>query len=165
MEQCTDSNLMKPTVYISKRAYATIKAELEEFPNKETGGVFIGYHKNNEWYIVESTFSGPYAIHKSASFENDYDYTKYEIRKIKNLYTSDLSIIGFWHSHINPSDFSYADDETNANFSALNKFGSISAIYDVTTNHFRFFEVTLPLSYSEVGYQIYNKSEHSYRKE
>ncbi len=156
---------MKPLVNISSRAYAVLLSEVSRLTNKETGGVFIGYRDKDEWYIVETTFSGPDAEHKSAFFQYDYKYTEYEIDRLKDIYNTDLYILGLWHSHVTSSDFSFADDKTNEAFARLNEFGAISAIFDVCEEKLRFFEVNLPLSYSEVAYCICSENKDFYRKE
>ncbi|MBQ2758370.1 MAG: Mov34/MPN/PAD-1 family protein [Clostridia bacterium] len=141
----------------SPRALACIKTELKLHTQNESGGVFLGYRKNNIWHIKEVVFSGPDAIHKSAEFVYDRKYTEYQSNMLSDTYKKPLYVLGLWHSHITSSTFSYSDEETNSKFAKLNRFGAISCLIDTQKKSICVYHITPQGNYSKV-YLIIRKS-------
>jgi len=85
-----------------------LRSELAQFNNLETGGVLLGYIKDNIIYIEKASGSGPNAIHEPYFFKADSDFVDMFIDiEIANSYEK-LRYIGEWHSHLQfkakPSD-------------------------------------------------------------
>ena len=83
----------------SNRAFTAVLAETTEKIKTETGGLYLGVFENDTWYIVEAIDPGPNSVFEIAYFEYDQPYTQHLIRKIANLYDSELQLIGLWHRH------------------------------------------------------------------
>ena len=111
-------------LYITERVIAVIRAELSVFNDVETGGVFLGFaDSDSNAFIVESTFSGPLSVHKRQHWEADDQYISYEINRLSMLYKQ-LTVVGYWHSHIFGGDFSVEDEIINKEYALLNPFGA-----------------------------------------
>ena len=83
-------------IYIYQRVINVIQAELSVCKGIETGGVFLGYEApDKNVFIVDSTFSGPGAIHAHQYFETDEQYVNYQINMLSRLYRRQLSVVGF----------------------------------------------------------------------
>ncbi len=136
-------------IIFSERAFKCLKYELLSFPSKETGGIFLGIHKDSIWSILETVFPGPNAQHKSASFQCDYEYINYQVNKLANIYDQELRILGLWHSHITSSPFSMQDIETNCSFATLNDFGAISMLIDSEKKDYTLYIITQSGEYNK----------------
>lgn len=149
---------MLKRVVFSERAFVSILVETQENIQTETGGVFLGFREDNEWYVIESIDPGPNSIFKANYFEYDQDYVNHLINKISRLYDTQLDLIGLWHRHPGSFDsFSRTDDETNTKYAELNNKGAISALVNIDPK-FRLtvYSVTLPLEYKEIEYIVGN---------
>jgi proteasome lid subunit RPN8/RPN11 len=121
-------------VYISSKVIGIINAETSCYNKKETGGILLGYESGTDYYIIDSTFSGPKAVHGSAHFEMDDEYANYEINMLSALYDRPTCVIGYWHSHVHRSPFSLQDEVTNVSFAHLNKNGAICVLMQCEDN-------------------------------
>jgi len=141
-------------VVMSKRAYTAMCVELEAFTQTETGGVFLGYYEDEVWYVAETIFPGPAAVHKSAEYAYDFEYVNYQANCLSKLYERELFVIGLWHSHITSAPFSLEDERTNLKFAQLNEFGAISCLVDVQENICRMFSISGEGACVEVSFQV-----------
>lgn len=143
-------------VIFSTRAYASVMAETTEKIKTETGGLFLGAYADDTWYIVEAIDPGPKAVFEVAYFEYDQAYTQHLIRKIANLYETELHLIGLWHRHPGSFDiFSSTDDGTNAKYAQLNSPGAISALVNIDPNfRITMYHVNRPCKYTKIDYEV-----------
>ena len=142
-------------IYINKRVIIVIQAELSVCNGVETGGVFLGYEApDKNVFIVDSTFSGPGAVHEHQYFETDEQYVDYQINMLSRLYKRQLSVVGYWHSHVVFSPFSEKDDATNLSYAELNSFGAYCGIVQCERdNELQLFHIahsTAPCEYALV---------------
>lgn len=147
---------MPKCIVFSERAFTSILVETQEKIRTETGGVFLGYRKDDVWYVIESIDPGPNSVFQPAYFEYDQDYINHLINKISRLYSPQLDLIGLWHRHPGSFDsFSGTDDGTNTKYAELNEQGAISALVNIDPN-FRLtvYSVTLPLKYEKIKYVV-----------
>lgn len=126
----------------SKRAYTAMCVESEDFRDTETGGIFLGYYEDEVWYIAETIFPGPSAVHKSAEYAHDFEYVNYQANCLSKLYDRELFVIGLWHSHITSAPFSSEDEKTNLKFARLNGFGALSCLVDMQKKTCRMYSVS-----------------------
>ena len=147
---------MPKSVVFSNRAYTSILVETIEKISTETGGVFLGYRKDDIWYVIESIDPGPNSIFKPNYFEYDQDYVNHLINKISRLYDVQLDLIGLWHRHPGSFDsFSGTDDVTNKKYAELHELGAISVLVNIDPR-FRMtvYSVTSPLKYDKIDFII-----------
>ncbi len=147
---------MLERVVFSERAIIALLAETQEHLETETGGVFLGYRRDNIWYVVETIDPGPNSIFQPAYFEYDDVYLNHLMNKIARLYKKPLDIVGLWHRHPGSFDqFSNTDDGTNLKYAKRNKEGSISALVNIDPNfRLTIYHVTEPLNYRKVDYTV-----------
>ena len=140
----------------SNRAYTAVLAETTEKIKTETGGLYLGVFENDTWYIVEAIDPGPNSVFEVAYFEYDQPYTQHLIRKIANLYESEMCLIGLWHRHPGSFDvFSSTDDETNSKYAKLNKTGAISALVNIDPDfRITMYHVERPCKYTKIPYEV-----------
>ena len=146
-------------VVFSDRAYIAIMAETTEKIKTETGGLFLGTFINDTWYVIEAIDPGINSVFEVAYFEYDQVYTQHLIRKIANLYESELSLIGLWHRHPGSFDiFSSTDDTTNIKYARLNEQGAISALVNIDPD-FRLtvYSVDKRCKYTRIKYEVGDK--------
>jgi len=143
-------------VIFSNRAYASVLAETTEKIKTETGGLFLGAYNDDAWYVVEAIDPGPKSVFEVAYFEYDQAYTQHLIRKIANLYATELHLIGLWHRHPGSFDiFSSTDDGTNTKYAKLNDQGAISALVNIDPNfRITMYHVSRPCKYSKIKYEV-----------
>lgn len=90
------------TVQVSKDAMASIEGYVEASPDRETGGILIGYRSGSVVVVLRATGPGPRALRSAARFERDAEFCQNEL---------DLAIqaderacyVGEWHSHLEVS--------------------------------------------------------------
>lgn len=143
-------------VIFSNRAYAALLTEVYEKISTETGGVFLGYVEDENWYIVETMDPGPNSIFQVAYFEYDQKYVTHLINKTARLYKKKLALIGLWHRHPGSFDiFSGTDDGTNAEYASMRPEGAISCLVNIDPL-FRLtvYHVTYPHRYSKIQYEV-----------
>lgn len=92
--------LEEKKIFITKETYDFIKQESADSKDIETGGVLIGYRRNDGVYLVlRATKPGPKAKRTQTGFEKDEEYCQeavlaaYNERGDKGLY------LGEWHYH------------------------------------------------------------------
>lgn len=143
-------------VVFSNRAYASVLSETTEKIQTETGGLFLGTVIDDVWYIIESIDPGPNSVFEIAYFEYDQAYTQHLIRKIANLYSSKLDLIGLWHRHPGSFDvFSSTDDGTNTKYASMRDAGAISALVNIDPNfRITMYHVSQPCKYSKIKYIV-----------
>lgn len=102
-------------VYFTTRAFTQLVCEIEDHPNLETGGIFIGRRINNTFYVFETIDPGLQVIREPGMFEIvSNEYSERLAYVISNLYEGDTSVIGFFHKHPPTLDrFSGGDRESN----------------------------------------------------
>lgn len=143
-------------VIFSNRAFTGIMAETTEKVTTETGGLFLGAVKGNQWYVVEAIDPGPRSIFRVAYFEYDRAYTQHLINKVPNLYENRLELIGLWHRHPGSLDtFSSTDDGTNCKYAYMRPEGAISALVNIDpVFRLTVYHVGQPCSYAVVPYEV-----------
>lgn len=143
-------------VVFSNRAYASVLSETTEKIQTETGGLFLGTVIDDVWYIIESIDPGPNSVFEVAYFEYDQAYTQHLIRKIANLYSCKLDLIGLWHRHPGSFDiFSSTDDGTNSKYASMRDSGAISALVNIDPNfRITMYHVEQPCRYSKIKYTV-----------
>lgn len=147
---------MPKTVVFSSRAFTSILVETQEKIKTETGGVFLGYRKDDVWFVIESIDPGPKSIFRPTYFEYDQQYINHLINKISRLYKEQLDLIGLWHRHPGSFDkFSSTDDGTNTSYAQMSEMGAISALVNIDPQ-FRLtvYSVSLPLKYEKIPYVV-----------
>ena len=147
---------MPKCVVFSERAFTSILVETQEKIQTETGGVFLGYRKDDVWYVIESIDPGPNSVFQPAYFEYDQEYINHLINKVSRLYSPQLDLIGLWHRHPGSFDsFSGTDDGTNTKYAELNEQGALSALVNIDPK-FRLtvYSVSLPLKYKKIEYVV-----------
>lgn len=151
-----------PAVTFSSRAYASLLSEVLDEIATETGGVFLGYREGDTWHIVESVDPGPGSRFEVAYFEYDQNYINHLINKLSRIYERQLDLVGLWHRHPGSFDrFSATDDETNAKFASLNRWGAVSGLVNIDPE----FRLTLyqvdcdPLRYTPLSYVVLKQEE------
>jgi len=123
---------IRPLVVLSERTLCDILHETVDNLGTETGGVLLGAHTGNSWYVVESLDPGPKAILRPSTFEYDHEYLTHLANKIARRYRSKLQLLGLWHRHPGSFDrFSATDDETNARFARLGGGVAISGLINL----------------------------------
>ena len=140
----------------SDRAMVALAVETLEKIKTETGGVFLGYRRGNNWYVLETIDPGPRAIFQRAYFEYDQSYINHLINKISRLYKEQLDLIGLWHRHPGSFDrFSGTDDITNSQYAELSEYGAVSLLVNIDPQ-FRVsaYHVSLPLHYEKINYEV-----------
>lgn len=143
-------------VVFSNRAYISVLSETTEKIRTETGGLFLGTVIDDVWYIIESVDPGPNSVFEVAYFEYDQAYTQHLIRKIANLYSCRLDLIGLWHRHPGSFDiFSSTDDGTNSKYASMREKGAISALVNIDPNfRITMYHVAQPCRYSKIEYDV-----------
>ena len=143
-------------VIFSRVAFRAILSEVANKSGMETGGVFLGYHRDDSWYVIETIAPGPKAVFQIAYFEYDQEYIAREINNLAATYQADLTLIGLWHKHPGAyNEFSTTDDRTNSEFAKLSADGIISVLVNtdpalmVTPYH-----VSWPLRYNKIRYIV-----------
>jgi len=143
-------------VIFSNRAYTALLSEVYEKIKTETGGVFLGYYEDGQWYIVEAIDPGPDSIFEVAYFEYDQPYVNHLINKVARIYKKNLSLIGLWHRHPGSFDvFSGTDDGTNATYAKMAPQGAISALVNIDpVFRLTVYHVSNPLRYEKIKYEV-----------
>lgn len=143
-------------VIFSNRAFAGIMAETAEKVTTETGGLFLGAVRGDQWHVVEAIDPGPKSIFRATYFEYDRAYTQHLINKVANLYEKRLELIGLWHRHPGSLDvFSSTDDSTNRKYACMRPEGAISALVNIDpVFRLTVYHVGQPCSYSSVPYEV-----------
>ncbi len=80
-----------------------IEAETVSSPDKETGGVLIGYIEKHHAVVVRATGPGPMAVRSRTIFRRDVAFTQRELDKAADELGVQGLYIGEWHSHLVPS--------------------------------------------------------------
>lgn len=147
---------MSKSVILSNRAYTSILVETLEKIETETGGVFLGFKKEDVWYIVESVDPGPKSIFLPLYFEYDREYIEHLANKISRIYSKKLDLIGLWHRHPGGYDvFSSQDNITNEKYAKLSKDGAISSLVNIDPDfRLTMYSVEYPLRYEKIHYTI-----------
>ena len=143
---------MPKSVIISDRAFITILMETHLKITTETGGVFLGYRKDDTWYVIEAIDPGPNSIFTQNTFEYDRNYINHLINKVKSIYVEPLGLIGLWHRHPGSFDgFSQTDNKTNSEFAKQDPSGAISALVNIDPEfRLTMYSVTMPLNYGKI---------------
>jgi hypothetical protein len=140
-------------IVISSTAYLSMKIEAHAFPERETGGIFLGRRVGQTWYIIETIDPGYKKIVRNhAFFEYDAEYVTHLANIRSRLYQEGLKLIGLWHRHPGSFDsFSSTDDATNQRYATQHGNGALSAIVNLDPD-FRLtvYHVSMPLQYQRI---------------
>lgn len=66
---------------------------------KETGGILIGWQKEQVFYIETAIGPGPNAFHKDLGFKRDGDFSQSQLDSVVFKTRGQWDYIGEWHSH------------------------------------------------------------------
>ena len=143
-------------VVFSNRAYNAVVYESTDKINSETGGIFLGYYKNESWYVIETIGPGPNAVFQETYFEYDQQYVEYQINKAAQKYQVELTLIGNWHKHPGSlNELSSTDDITNSEYAKLSPNGAISVLVNIDPNFYMTsFHMAWPLKYTKIEYKV-----------
>lgn len=117
-------------VYISKKAYMEMLAEVKRYPYVETGGVMVGVRKGDNFYFDASVDSGIHSRHSPAMCERDAEYVKHLATVELEKYDIDWNEVSLhpWHRHPDGfGRFSSGDIPSNTDF-AMRYKGVISSL-------------------------------------
>lgn len=82
---------------------AHMEAEVCSSPDRETGGILIGYVDGVRAYVTRATGPGPNAERSAQIFRRDVDYVQRELDKATDELGDRGLYIGEWHSHLTPN--------------------------------------------------------------
>lgn len=120
------------TVYFSQRSLLSLQKVLENYDNREIGGIFLGHHYNNDYYVIEHVDFGLNFKSSQTRLEYNDIYINHVANLIAPLYKIELDLIGFWHSHdLDDIEFSSQDDTLNRLVARIVNDNIISAIINV----------------------------------
>ena len=89
---------MKQLIF-EEKAKRCINDELKKYPDVETGGVFLGYYKNNNVYVVEAVGGGDNAIRDKGMFQYDMEHVENQCNILVQMHSKPLFLVGLWHKH------------------------------------------------------------------
>lgn len=120
-------------LYVADRAEITMIVDIGRFPDKETGGILLGYFHEEEGdlEVLEATDSGPNGIHGKSHFSFDQEYTEHQVSFLSRMHHPPLKVIGVWHKHnhaYNPP-FSEQDEELHIEMLETSKAGVVSILF------------------------------------
>lgn len=146
--------MQQPDIMVlSDRAYLAVTVEARKFPDRETGGIFLGKRSAKTWYVLEVIDPGyRRTIRQAAYFEYDQEYVTHLSNVMGRLYNGGLELLGLWHRHPGSFDrFSVTDDGTNARFAEKDPSGALSVLVNIDPDlRFTAFHVRTPLSYRRI---------------
>ena len=124
------------TVVFSNRAYNAIIRESFAKDPVETGGILLGYIRDDGvWIVMEVLPPGIDCINEIAYFEYDDAFVNYLAPSVANQYKINLKLLGLWHRHPGSMNtFSRTDDGTNRTFALQNPDGAISGLVNIDPN-------------------------------
>lgn len=75
--------------------------ELSLWPNKETGGVLLGYFQNETISVIEAIDGGytENCLREEGRFSYDPKYVEHVSSWVSNMYSPSLELVGIWHKH------------------------------------------------------------------
>lgn len=95
----------------------------------EIGGVLLGHIIDETCYVIETIPAGYNATQTWNSISFDHECLEYYANETAQLYATDLSLIGLWHSHPESDiEFSKSDLKTNTQYTLSAQTDIISAI-------------------------------------
>lgn len=124
------------TVLFSNKAYNAIIRESFAKDPVETGGILLGYIRDDGvWIVMEVLPPGIDCINEIAYFEYDDAFVNYLAPSVANQYKINLKLLGLWHRHPGSMNtFSRTDDGTNRTFALKNPDGAISGLVNIDPN-------------------------------
>lgn len=143
-------------VRITKTAYLDMCAESAQYPDTETGGVWLGRFCEDHWSITHNLRPGPDALHQPGCFAYDHAYVLAEAEKQITASRQSVSVIGYWHTHTSGRDTpSQGDAPLDEQYAALSPNGALCGIV-TNRDGFRLtlYRVKLPLRYEKIDYII-----------
>lgn len=88
-------------VLMTEEAYATVVSLTEKSPDKETGGVLIGFlGKGNRAVVLAATGPGPKATRTATLFRRDVRYVQAKLDEAGAQLGPRGVYVGEWHSHL-----------------------------------------------------------------
>ena len=87
-------------MWLAHAALRFMISEADEHTPDETGGVLLGYWRDEQPVITQALGPGPNAVHKREAFIPDYEYHEAEIDRLYSETRSwTLHYLGDWHTH------------------------------------------------------------------
>lgn len=86
-------------VIFSVSALELFTSEIKRYKTVETGGVLLGYVKDDTIFVVKASDAGPNAVHDEVNFRADPDYIDMFIDIEYANSEGQLIYIGEWHTH------------------------------------------------------------------
>lgn len=120
-------------IHIAEDVYVSMHDETGKFPDKETGGVFLGHYHDNNCTIISMVDSGyDSVVRRPSYFEYDRVYVKHVANIIASSYKEPPRLVGLWHRHPGSLDsFSNTDHQTHRRFIDTTGSSIISMIINV----------------------------------
>ena len=143
-------------VWIKKAAYLDMCAESAQYPDRETGGVWLGQLCGDHWVITHNLCPGPKALHEPGCFAYDHAYVLRQAEKQMTASRQPISVIGYWHTHTSGRNTpSPGDAPMDEQYAALSPDGALCGI---VTNRNGFcltlYQAVLPLRYEKMNFII-----------
>jgi len=87
------------TVWVLEAALNAILKEADKDPERETGGVLMGYWSDDSAVITTAIGPGPEAIGTMRRFRPNSEWQKLEIARVYQASGRTVTYLGDWHSH------------------------------------------------------------------
>jgi integrative and conjugative element protein (TIGR02256 family) len=95
---CQEPEIREVVLLADVRAF--IDAETASSPDRETGGVLIGYVENGRAHVRRATGPGPDAIRTKALFRRDVPFVQAALDTAARELGAQALYVGEWHSHL-----------------------------------------------------------------
>lgn len=89
-------------------------SNIETLPDTETGGVLLGFFRENTIEILEAIGPGPDAILETSHAKVDMTYINYSVQQLSNIYKINVIIVGLWHKHNNNINPPFSSEDIKA---------------------------------------------------
>lgn len=86
-------------VFMCESAVTAMHSEIRKYRICETGGMLIGYRRDEQMVITHITGPGPNARHRLFSFTRDTEFCNRELERLYFQSSGVLTYLGEWHTH------------------------------------------------------------------
>ncbi len=87
------------SVRVTPQALTDMEKETRAWYPRETGGVLLGYHLEEDVHVTMIVGGGPRARHLVDSFEPDWPWQQEEVARHYQASSRTIEYLGDWHSH------------------------------------------------------------------
>ena len=92
-------------IYILKSLVYSIVKQTDAYYPLETGGMLLGYLRENNYYVLDLIEAGPGAVHGENFFLPDGKYQQPILEQKFHKSNGLITFIGDWHSHPNGESY------------------------------------------------------------